>query len=172
MVYNLLLLLLVIIFGSLAYAGISAAPWLPLWKKDVRRMLQLAQVQPGETVYDLGAGDARILIAAAQVFKAKAVGFECSLLPYFMGYINIILHGVTARVSLKYRNFFNQNLSHADVICTFLTPKAMEKLKSKLLDEAKPGCRIVSYAFALPGLEATTIDKPAEKITAIYLYQR
>jgi len=156
-----------ITLGTFAYGGFSAAPWVPLWKKDIRRMMRLAGVKAGEVVYDLGAGDARIITIASLEFGAKATGFEIATLPYFLGCIRIRLKGLEGKTKLRYANFFRQDLSSADVICAFLTPQAMLKLKPKLEKETKPGCRIVSYAFSIPGWQPTKIDKPNKKTTAI-----
>ncbi|MFA6215272.1 MAG: SAM-dependent methyltransferase [Patescibacteria group bacterium] len=162
---------LLAILGTFALGGYLAAPWVPLWKKDIRRMLKLAGVKPGEIVYDLGAGDGRIIIIAAEEFGAKATGFEIAFLPYFLGCIKIRLKGLAGRASLKYRNFFNYDFGQADVICTFLTPEAMKKLKPKLKKETKPGCRIVSYAFSIPDWAPAALDKPDKKTTTVYLYR-
>lgn len=133
-------------------------------------MMKLSGVKPGEIVYDLGAGDGRIIIIAAKEFGAMSVGFELAVLPYILGCIKILANGLRGKSRLKYANFYFQDLSKADVICAFLTPKAMEKLKPKLQTETKPGCRIVSYAFEIPGWQPTKIDKPDQRSAAIYLY--
>lgn len=166
------LVVLFLMIGTYAIGGLSAAPWVPLWKNDVRRMMRIAKVKPGEILYDLGAGDGRMVIIAAKEFGAKATGFEIATLPYLFAYIKINLQGLNSQASMSYRNFFKQDLSSADVICTFLTPKAMKKLKPKLEKEMKPGARIVSYAFHIPGWQETLKDKPNKKTTAIYLYQK
>ena len=145
---------------------------MPLWKKDTLRLLDIAQVKPGEIVIDLGAGDGRIVIAAAKTYGARAIGYEIAILPYFVGWVRIALLGLRGKARLKYRNFFKEDLSQADVICAFLTPPAMAKLKPKLEKEAKPGCRIVSYAFHIPDWQPTRVDKPDQKTAAIYLYQK
>ncbi|NUM25217.1 MAG: class I SAM-dependent methyltransferase [Candidatus Buchananbacteria bacterium] len=156
--------------GTFALGGVLAAPWVPLWKKDVRRMLELAEVKPGETVYDLGAGDGRIIIIAAKEFGATATGFEVAVLPFLWGYIKIKVLGLSKKAKLKYNNFFNQDLSQADVICVFLTPEAMKKLKPKFQKEKNKNCRIVSYAFKIPDWEPEKVSKgPGE--TSIYLYR-
>ncbi|MFA6410235.1 MAG: hypothetical protein WCW26_01510 [Candidatus Buchananbacteria bacterium] len=160
-----------LILGTLALAGFSAAPWVPLWKKDIRRMLKLAEVKPGEIVYDLGAGDGRIIIIAASEFGALATGFEFAFLPYFLAWVKIKLLGLSKKAKLKYGSFFTQDLSQADVICTFLSTQAMERLSPKFKKELKPGCRIVSYAFSLPGFEPKVVDKP-EKMATVYVYQK
>jgi len=166
------LLFLFLMLGTFVLGGISAAPWVPLWRSDIRRMMKIAEVKPGEIVYDLGAGDGRIIIIAAAEFKAKATGFEIATLPYLLGYTKIILKGLRGKAKLKYANFFSQDLSKADVICMFLTPQAMKKLKPKLEKEIKPGCRIVSYAFSLPDWPPKVVDKPNSKKASIYLYQK
>jgi len=159
------------ILFSLAYAGLSAAPWVPLPKREIIRMLKLAEVKPGELVYDLGSGDGRILILAVREFDARPVGFEISVLPYFISKLRIWFLGLGNRVKIKYANFFREDLSKAQVITVFLTPKAMAKLSPKFRKELKSGCRIVSYAFALKDWEPKEIDKPNPKTTAIYLYK-
>ncbi|MFA5021518.1 MAG: hypothetical protein WC508_00340 [Patescibacteria group bacterium] len=165
-------LLVFAVLGSLALAGLSAAPWVPLWKKDIRRMLKVADVKPGEIVYDLGAGDGRIIIIAAAEFGALATGFEFAFLPYFLAWAKIKLLGLSKKAKLKYGNFFRTDFSQADVICTFLTPQAMAKLKPKFETNTKSGCRIVSYAFSIPGWQPKIIDKPNQKTTVVYLYQK
>ena len=165
-------LVLLVVLGTLAYGGISAAPWVPLWRGDVRRMLSIAGTKPGEEVYDLGAGDGRIVVIAASEFGAQATGFELAVLPYFLAQFIILLRGLRGRASMRYANFFNIHLGNADVICTFLTPGAMEKLKPKFEAELKPGSRVVSFAFHVPGWEPTKIDKPNKITTPIYLYER
>ena len=135
-------------------------------------MLKLANVKSNEVLYDLGAGDARIITIAAKEFGAKSIGYEIAVLPYFLGCIKIMLKGLRGKAKLKFNNFFEQDLSQADVVCTFLSPRAMEKLKPKFEKELKPGCRIVSFAFSIPGWQPTKKDKPNQKTTAIYLYQR
>lgn len=171
-IFYILGIIFLITLITFALGGILAAPWLPLWKNDVKRMLKLSGVQKGEKLYDLGAGDGRIIIAAAKDYDAITVGYEIATLPYFIGYIKIILSGLSKKASLRYKNFFKEDLSQADVVCAFLTPPAMAKLKTKLEKELKPGARVVSYAFEIKGWQPKTVDKPSEKVTSIYLYQR
>lgn len=160
------------VLGTFAYGGISAAPWVPLWKKDTKRMLELAQIKPGQKVVDLGAGDGRIIISAARDYGADATGYEFAILPYLWGLVRINLSGLRGQARLKYRNFFNQDLSYADVVCVFLTPAAMKKLKPKFDAELKPGTKILSYAFHLPGWQPVKTDKPNKNTMTIYLYQK
>jgi len=107
----LIYLIVAIILITFAFAGISAAPYVPLWKSDIRRMLKLAGLKEGEKLIDLGSGDGRILKIAANEFKAKAVGFEISVLPYFISYIRIKLYNLKSqnKIQIKYQNFFKAN---------------------------------------------------------------
>jgi len=172
-IFLIMIFIIAVVLFTFTFAGISAAPWVPLWKSDIRRMLQLAQVKEGENVYDLGAGDGRILLIAAKEFKAKTTGFEISVLPYFVSYIKILIANIKSKykIKIKFKNIYSQDLSAADVITIFLTPMAMKKLKPIFSKGLKPGCRIVSYAFSIPEWEADAISKPAKNKTSIYLYK-
>lgn len=153
----------------MAYAAIIAAPWVPLGKKDVQRALRLAKVGPNDLVYDLGSGDGRIIIAAAKEFKAKSVGFEIAFLPYIISYVKIFLGGLAGKVQVRLKNFYKFNLGDASVVITFLLPKAMGKLDEKMKRELKPGTRIITCAWRIPGWTPDLIDKP-EKCISMFLY--
>lgn len=169
---SIILWLFILLIGSYALGGWLAAPWVPLWKKDVYRMLDLAKIREGEIVCDLGAGDGRLLIVAAQNYGAKGLGFEISILPYLIGCFKIYIKGLNRRINFKFSNFFSQDISQADVICLFLTPAGMEKLKPKLEKETKKGVRILSFAFGVKGWQPTLVDDSVPKRAKIYLYQR
>lgn len=171
-VIGIVLVVGLLVLGSFAIGGHSAAPWLPLWRRDVRRMLTLARIQPGELLVDLGAGDGRIVVMAAEEFGAKAIGYEIAYLPYFYARFIIVVRNLRGKATVQCKNFFKVQLDQADIVCAFLTPDGMAKLKPKLEKEIKPGARVVSYAFPIPGWEPVVRDKPTEKQTAIYLYQR
>lgn len=156
--------------GTAAWAGLRAAPYLPTRRQDVTRMLGLADLKPDELVYDLGAGDGRFLIAAAKL-QARAVGFEISLLPYLAGRWRLALAGVGRQAQIRWQDFFHVNLNQANVIVCFLTPGAMAKLSPKFKTELRPGTRIVSYAFSLPGWTPVRKDKPAPHDMTVWLYR-
>ena len=143
----------------------TAAPWIPARRRDMERILALAEIKTGDIFYDLGCGDGRILTVAARA-GAVAVGFDISLMSYFMSLIRIALEKSNAKVVFK--NFFRQDLSKADLVYFFLTPTA--RVKKKLEAELKKGARVISYTFSIPGWE------PVKKDTApgrpnIYLYK-
>ncbi|MBU1164015.1 class I SAM-dependent methyltransferase [Patescibacteria group bacterium] len=169
----LIIFVIVSVLITFTFAGISAAPWVPLWKSDIRRMLKVAKVQDGEHVYDLGSGDGRILLIAAKEFNAKSTGFEISVLPFFVSYIKIVIANLKTKykIKIKFKSMYAQDLSEADVITMFLTPMATKKLKPIFSKGLKKGCRIVSYAFSIPGWEPDEVSKPAKNKTSVYLYK-
>ncbi len=167
-----LLLLVLLVFGTLAYASLSAAPWVPLFRRDVKRMVKLAGLKSGEVVYDLGAGDGRILLECVKQQQVTAVGWEIALLPFLIAKLRIWLNKTGKKASLRYQNFYQADLRSADVIFCFLTPQAMRKLETKISLELKPGARFLSYAFSFPTWQPSLVDKPQKNSTAIFLYQR
>lgn len=163
--------LLLAIVGTFAWGSWLAAPWLPMPRKDVQRLLHLAQFRPNELVYDLGCGDGRVLCAAAAQYGVRGIGFEVALLPFVWGWCTILLYGLWPQVKVRYRNFYRCNLSAADVVTVFLTPRAMVKLAPKLAAELAPSARVLSYAFAIPGWQPTHVDKPTPSNIAIFCYR-
>lgn len=162
----------VILFaGTAAWAGWRAAPYVPTKQRDVERMLAMAELKPGELVYDLGAGDGRFILTAAKRYQARAVGFEISFLPYIVARLRLWSQNAGGQATMRFQDFFRTDLSAADVIVCFLTPGAMKRLGPKLKNELRPGTRVVSYAFAIHDWTPVRKDKPDPRTMAVYLYQ-
>ncbi|MDD5342188.1 MAG: class I SAM-dependent methyltransferase [Patescibacteria group bacterium] len=172
LIFLLILIGLVLFFGTALLAGVLAAPWLPTRKKDLKRLLDLASIQRDELVYDLGSGDGRLLINAAKQYGARGVGFEISFFHWLWSILNVWLSGCQGRIKIRYRNFFREDFGPADVIVCFLTPWAMRKLKPKVAKELRPGSRFVSYSFSLPDSQPVAVSKPESNSNAIYLYNK
>lgn len=170
LVLSIVVICLFLVFLSAAIAGMKAAPYVPTFQRDVRRMLKIAGVRPHELVVDLGAGDGRFLITAAREFQADCLGYELSVLPFLIAQLRVWLSGVRGNVRIMLSDFFHADLSTAHVITCFLTPMAMKKLEPKFLTELRPGTRIVSYAFKLPTLEPTLVDRSEPKSGPVFLY--
>lgn len=171
--YILVFLALIVIYFLITafWACISVAPWVPSKKKDLERAFKLARLKPGEVFYDLGCGDGRLVFLANEKFGAKAIGVETSLFLFLFCEIRRVFQG-NKEVVFKNRSMFKEDLSRADVIYVYLLPKSLEKkLRDKLKKELKPGARVVSYVFAIKGLEPEVVDKPDEKSNPIYLYR-
>ncbi|MCR6669593.1 MAG: class I SAM-dependent methyltransferase [archaeon YNP-WB-040] len=140
----------------------------------VRRMLQLCNVKPDELVYDLGAGDGRILFIAAKEFKARAVGIE--IRPQLVKQIEdrIIAENLQGRVRVIHGNFFDVNISDADVVTLYLLTSVNERLRPKLERELRPGTRVVSHDFEIPGWRPVKVEVIHDEWSShkIYLYYR
>lgn len=166
-----LLLLILGVFGSALYASLRAAPWLPVRKNDLVRIVEIMQEAKPSLVYDLGSGDGRIVLALAQNSTARIVGYEVSILVYVISLLRIWIARYRQRVEIQYGDFFSKNLSGADWIFCFLTPAAMKKLAPKFRAELDPGTWIVSYAFSVPGWVPVRVDKPDERALPIFIYR-
>jgi len=111
----------------------------------VERMLELANVQKDDIVYDLGCGDGRIVISAAKNFGALGVGIDIDPIRIQESFENASEAGVIHRVSFRNEDLFEANIKEATVVTLFLSLSANLKLRPKLLRELKPGTRIVSF---------------------------
>ena len=173
-VVSIAFLLFVLFCGfSLIFSVLSFAPWVPSRSRDLKRIFRLADLKPGQIFYDLGCGDGRMIIYAANNFKVKAVGLEISLLLYLVCKIRQALNKQIKQgdIVFKFKNLFKENLAPADVVYLFGIPHVLnEKFCSKLKQELRPGTKIISYSFKLHDWEPKAIDKPNEKDLPVYLY--
>ena len=145
--------------------------YIPTPKDIVRKMLTLAKVRRGETVFDLGAGDGRILIDAARSFGAHAVGVEVD--PDRVARLKERLAHTGVEAEIIQGDFMNVNISRADVVAIYLSVSVNEKLGPKLRNELKTGARVVSLDYTLPSWkEARSITVVSGGVTrTIFLYQ-
>jgi ribosomal protein L11 methylase PrmA len=121
--------------------------YVPTPHEVVDDMLRLANVGKGDILYDLGSGDGRIAIAAAKKFGVRAVGIDID--PERIREANENAHraGVTHLVEFRQEDLFKADFREATVITLYLLPDLNVKLRPRLLDELKPGTRIVSHQF-------------------------
>lgn len=148
------------------------APYVASPAKVVDRMLELANIRPGETVYDLGCGDGRILIEAVQRYRAKAVGIEISPKIAAEARAHIKRAGVSKSATVIEGDLLQADLTGADVVTIYLATSLNEELRPRLEKFLKPGARVVSHDYAVPGW------KPKQVVLAdgrqkhnIYLYE-
>jgi len=164
---TLLAIAITVIILSIAWSGVAGAPWLPSARHRVRRMLELAEVQPEDVVYDLGSGDGRVLLVAARDFGARAVGIEIDPFRCAWTQMHLKARGLSDRAQVTWGNFFHQDLSGADVVTVYLRQDTNNRLMDKLWRELQPGARVVSNTFIFPGWEVETIDREEH----LYLYR-
>jgi tRNA A58 N-methylase Trm61 len=125
-------------------------------------MLILSELRPGELIYDLGSGDGRVVIMAAQEFGARGVGVELreDLVKRAIEKINEL--GLSDKVKIVQSDMFNMDLSQADVVTLYLTTSANEKVKPKLESELKQGARVVTHDYEILGWKPHKVDKFCE----------
>jgi SAM-dependent methyltransferase len=123
----------------------------------VAAMLDLGEVTASDTVYDLGSGDGRIVLAAARDRGATAVGIEIDPALVDRSREAIRVAGLADRASVRRGDIFKQDISPATAVMLFLQPHVNERLRPQL-DACKPGTRIVSHMFSMPGA------RPAKRV--------
>lgn len=150
-------LLFAFFFFFLVLSFYTGAPFVPTRTKSARRMIELAHITKGTRVYDLGSGDGKLLFLAAEK-GAIATGFEIN--PFFVLLTNFkaLFSTNRTRVHAIWKNFWQADLSKADVILLYLIPWKMEKLEQKLLKEAKPGTLIISNSFIFSNIPCRVKD--------------
>jgi SAM-dependent methyltransferase len=151
-------------------AFFSPTPW-----AVCRQMLEFAQVQPADLVYDLGSGDGRIPIMAAQEFGSKAVGIEMDQ--------NLVRHaeqkvrdyGLEGRVAFRAADFFKADLHDATVVTLYLLTQVNGYLGPRMASQLAKGTRVVSLDYPIPAWrEEKTVDVKSEGNVEykLYLYRR
>ncbi|KAB8317036.1 class I SAM-dependent methyltransferase [Tolypothrix campylonemoides VB511288] len=135
------------------------APYLPTPENVVEEILKLANVNKGDILYDLGSGDGRVVIAAAQKFGTQGVGVELDPQRIQEANENAQKAGVTNRVRFLQQNLFQTDISKATVVTLYLLPEVNLKLRPKLFRQLKPGTRIVSHEFDMGGWKPQRVVK-------------
>jgi SAM-dependent methyltransferase len=126
----------------------------------VAKMLELARVTPDDVVYDLGSGDGRIVIMAAQRFGARGVGVEIDPGLVLEAQDNAKRAGVADRVQFLLQDLFETDLRPATVVTLYLMQSVNLQLRPKLWLELRPGTRVVSHDFHMG-------DWPPEQVVSV-----
>lgn len=157
--------------GLVAYFLLASfafgAGYQPTPARVVRRMLDFAEVRPGETLFDLGAGTGAIVFAAARTYGARVVGVEVEPTRVLILRLRRWWGGPRDRVVLEWGNIFEVDLRTAQVVAVFLWPGAMHRLKPQLERELPAGARVVSHWHEVPGWTPDRVDPELK----VYLYR-
>jgi precorrin-6B methylase 2 len=122
-------------------------PYVPTPQDVVDRMLELAQVKKGDTVYDLGSGDGRIVVTAAKKYGVRAIGFEIDPERIKESQENIRKAGVGNLVEIRQQDIRTVDLSQASVLTMYLLPEVNLMIRPNIWKQMKPGSRVVSHDF-------------------------
>jgi len=160
--------------GNLGDYRNNLAPNVGSPEHAVDKMLEVANLKPGEVLYDLGCGDGRILIAAASKYKAKGVGIEISDHLARTAVERVKKAGFADQVKIIHGDFMKTDLSEANVVTLYLATAANDALRPNLERYLKPSTRVVSYDYPIPGwkpIETTETEGRSNAAHTIYLYQ-
>ncbi len=138
------------------------APFVASPTSVVRQMLILADLKPGDVLYDLGSGDGRAVIMAAQDFGATSVGIELRDALAKKALISINEAGLNEKAQIIQKDIFNVNLSSANVVFLYLTTSANERIRPKLESELRPGTRVVSHDYEVLGWKPERVNNFCE----------
>lgn len=141
--------------------------YVPTPEPVVEMMMQLAEVGPGDVVYDLGCGDGRLVVAAAKAGARKAVGVDIDPERIAEARANVRAAGVEDRATILEGDLFTLDISDADVVTLYLLPDLNLRLRPKLL-RLKPGAKVVSHAFDMGDWKPDQVAHVAGK--TVYLW--
>lgn len=170
------ILFLIVVLGALLWqaslliAIIAGAPTVYAKNQVIIKAFKGVGLQKGQLVVDLGCGNARSLIIAAQKFGAKGIGVEISPFYYVLAKINVLIQGESKNIKINYGNLRNyrENIKVADVVFLYLYDKIVYQIESWIFEQTKPHSSIVSLAFPFKNHRTTRIEsKPP-----IYIYKK
>jgi SAM-dependent methyltransferase len=130
--------------------------FVPTPQAVVDKMLEMAEVKPGDVVYDLGCGDGRIVVTAAKKYGVKGIGFDINPQRVKESLANVKSNHVEHLVTIKEEDIFTLDLSEASVVTLYLLPQLNVKLMPQLA-KLKPGSRIVSHDFDMKGAKPVQV---------------
>ncbi len=127
------------------------SPWHPLSRGSIKKILDFSELKAGEKFYELGSGDGRVSLSAAEDYGAKAKGFEIDPVKVWVSRWLARRAKVSENAKFFRGNFFETDCSDADVVYLYLTHQAMDRLLPQLREQLKPSARIVCYRFCFRG---------------------
>lgn len=144
-----LLIAFVLVSGFL-YVVFFGAPYVPAFKQDFEELFNLANVKEGTQFVDLGSGDGKVLLAAAQR-GAQVTGYEINPVLWLISTWRLRAYRTRAKVKLA--SMWRADIAQAEVVYMYLHTRWMNKMECKLKAEATKGTRVVSYVFTFSGLK-------------------
>jgi cyclopropane fatty-acyl-phospholipid synthase-like methyltransferase len=154
----------------------SVAPFVQTPLSLARKILDISQIKSNEMFYDLGCGDGRLVILAAENVGAQTTGVEIREDLVQRARAEVKRLRLEDRVTIIQADLFDVPLSEADVVTLYLSRRANERLRPKLDAELKPGARVISHDFEIPGWKTSAIHvhefgAPGENTATIYAYR-
>lgn len=145
------------------------SPFVPTSKRAVEKILKNSGIKKGNIVYDIGAGDGRLINSAERLYGAKATGFEINPFVYSWARFKQIFFGWKGKMVRG--NLFNQDLSDADFIVCYMTPEVLKKFQKIFIKKLKKGTKILSYTFKVGTLKPFKLIPKDKKTKQIWIYK-
>lgn len=163
-----LLLIFFVFFGILT--DFLGAPFVPTSSKMIREILDQSNLKKGQIFIELGSGDGRVVRFAVKNYGVSGIGIEFH--PLLVWYSNFVskITGLK-NIVFKRQNFFSTDLSKANVLFLFLLPKALKKLRPKILKECKKGTLIISHGFKIEDWNKYLVKKQNRELFPTYYYK-
>lgn len=158
LVYGSSILLFILMGLWILIPALYGLPPVPTKPERIRKALKLAKLQSNEVLYDLGAGDGRVLLIAAREFGANAVGIEVGPIQCALIWLRAVASGLGNQIQVRWANFYTADLSAADLVFVYATSSEVTKLAPHLEKQLKTGARLVSISADFPDWEPTTFD--------------
>lgn len=157
--------------------GEKLAPYYPTPETIVEKMLELGGLKAGEKMYDLGSGDGRIVIMAAQKFHAEAVGVELDKDLFRQSVARIRKLGLMQNARIINGDLLDQNYSSADLVTVYLLPESIDNKVQPLLDkQLKKGARVVAHDFEFKNWTPEKVENIADdgegRSHTLFLYRK
>jgi len=157
-VYGLSILLFILIALWMLVPALYGLPPVPTRPGRIRKALQLANLRRNEVLYDLGAGDGRVLLIAAREFGARAIGIEVGPVQCALIWLRARAAGLGNQIQVRCANFYKADLQDADVVFVYATSTEVGKLAPHLERQMKKGARLVSISADFPEWEPSRFD--------------
>ena len=153
-------LIVLVVFLCFAIPGFFGAPYVPTLSKNMKTALDMLDLKPGQTMIELGCGDGKVVVAAAQR-GWKVVGYELNPVLAAIAWVRTVRY--RKQVKIVWGNFFTKDLPPADGVFCFVMPRFMSEVSKKLAKSYKK-IRVASFAFAIPG------NTPIAQKDNVFLY--
>jgi len=153
------------------------APWVPTPPEVIAKMLEMAKADKSSIIYDIGCGDGRIVIYAAQKYGARGVGIDIDPQRIKESKDAAKKAGVDKLVKFRLEDATKSDISPATIVTLYLLPESNELLRPKFDRELKPGTIVVTHNYIIPGwddreIDSTTVPDADGKEHSVFLYKR
>jgi hypothetical protein len=157
--FGFFLLLFILALLWILVPALYGLPSIPTNSDRIRKALKLANLQPNEILYDLGAGDGRVLLIAAGEFGAKAIGIEVGPVQCAFIWLRTLVSSLSEKIQVQWGNYLNADLRDADIVFIYATSQEVLKLTSHLEKGLKQGTRVISISADFHEWEPSNFDE-------------